>query len=39
MTKNKKKRMLLIQPTIYDDKGILVKKRKLYFVGLAHPLL
>ena len=33
------KKILFIQPTIYDDKGILVKKRKLYFVGLAHPLL
>ena len=33
------KKILFIQPTIYDDKGKLVKKRKLYFVGLAHPLL
>lgn len=33
------KKILFIQPTIYDDKGKLVKKRKQYFVGLAHPLL
>lgn len=33
------KKILFIQPTIYDDHGKLVKKRKLYFVGLAHPLL
>ncbi len=33
------KKILFIQPTIYDDKGRLLKKRKLYFVGLAHPLL
>ena len=33
------KKILFIQPTIYDDKGKLLKKRKLYFVGLAHPLL
>lgn len=33
------KKILFIQPTIYDDKDKLVKKRKLYFVGLAHPLL
>lgn len=32
-------KILFIQPTIYDDKGRLVKKRKQYFVGLAHPLL
>jgi radical SAM superfamily enzyme YgiQ (UPF0313 family) len=34
-----KKKVLFIQPTIYDDTGKLVKKRKLYFVGLAYPLL
>ncbi len=33
------KKILFIQPTIYDDKDKLVKKHKLYFVGLAHPLL
>lgn len=33
------KKILFIQPTIYDDKNKLVKKRKQYFVGLAHPLL
>lgn len=33
------KKILFIQPTIYDDNGKPVKKRKLYFVGLAHPLL
>ena len=37
--KNKEKRMLLIQPTIYDNNGKLVKKKKLYFVGLTMPLL
>ncbi|MDR1396561.1 MAG: radical SAM protein [Desulfarculales bacterium] len=34
-----KKKVLFIQPTIYDDRGKLVKKRRLYFVGLAYPLL
>ena len=33
------KKILFIQPTIYDEKGKLLKKNKLYFVGLAHPLL
>ncbi|MBE7077130.1 MAG: radical SAM protein [Clostridiales bacterium] len=33
------KKILFIQPTIYDDKGKLLKKNKLYFVGLAYPLL
>ena len=33
------KKILFIQPTIYDDEGKLLKKNKLYFVGLAHPLL
>ena len=33
------KKILFIQPTIYDEKGKLVKKYKQYFVGLAHPLL
>ncbi len=34
-----KKKILLIQPTPYDQHGNLVKKNKLYFVGLALPLL
>ena len=29
----KEKRMLLIQPTIYDNNHLLVKKDKLYFIG------
>ena len=33
------KKILLIQPTPYDQHGVLVKKNKLYFVGLALPLL
>ena len=37
MKKNKK--ILLIQPTPYDQNGNLVKKKRLYFVGLALPLL
>ena len=34
-----KKKILLIQPTPYDQYGNLVKKNRLYFVGLALPLL
>ena len=34
-----KKKILLIQPTPYDQHGQLVKKSRLYFVGLALPLL
>ncbi len=34
-----KKKILFIQPTIYDDFGNLVKKHRLYFVGLAYPLM
>lgn len=34
-----KKKILFIQPTVYDDFGNLVKKGRLYFVGLAYPLL
>ncbi len=34
-----KKKLLLIQPTPYDQFGKLVKKKRLYFVGLALPLL
>jgi len=33
------KKILFIQPTIYDDFGRLIKKDRLYFVGLAYPLL
>ena len=33
------KKILLIQPTIYDEHGEPVKKSKLYFVGLGMPLL
>ncbi|MGM9875285.1 MAG: B12-binding domain-containing radical SAM protein [Bacilli bacterium] len=39
MKKKKNKKILLIQPTPYDQYGKLVKKKKLYFVGLALPLL
>ena len=39
MKKKKNKKILLIQPTPYDQYGNLVKKRRLYFVGLAMPLL
>lgn len=34
-----RKKILFIQPTIYDDFGRLIKKNRLYFVGLAYPLL
>lgn len=33
------KKILFIQPTPYDSKRNLIKKKKLYFVGLALPLL
>lgn len=33
------KKILLIQPTPYDNERKLIKKKKLYFVGLALPLL
>lgn len=39
MKKKKNKKILLIQPTPYDQHGNLVKKNRLYFVGLALPLL
>ena len=39
MTQTKKKKILIIQPTPYDQHGNLVKKKRLYFVGLALPLL
>lgn len=34
-----KKKLLLIQPTPYAQNGELIKRKKLYFVGLALPLL
>ncbi len=34
-----KKKILFIQPTPYDHEKRLIKKKKLYFVGLALPLL
>jgi len=35
-----KRKMLLIQPTIYDNgETHLIKKKKLYFIGLTMPLL
>ncbi len=34
-----KKKILFIQPTPYDSQKKLIKKKKLYFVGLALPLL
>jgi len=33
------KKILLIQPTIYSDDNQLIKRNKLYFVGLTMPLL
>lgn len=33
------KKILFIQPTPYDSDGKLIKKNKLYFVGLGLPLL
>ncbi|MGI6224982.1 MAG: B12-binding domain-containing radical SAM protein [Peptococcales bacterium] len=33
------KKLLLIQPTPYAQNGELIKRKKLYFVGLALPLL
>ena len=33
------KKLLLIQPSPYDKKHHPIKKKKLYFVGLAMPLL
>lgn len=35
----RKKQILLIQPTIYDNSGKLIKKNMLYFIGLTMPLL
>ncbi len=39
MSAEKKHKILIIQPTPYDQYGNLVKKSRLYFVGLALPLL
>ena len=39
MSERTKHKILLIQPTPYDQYGNLVKKNRLYFVGLALPLL
>lgn len=33
------RKILFIQPTPYDSNGKLIKKKKLYFVGLALPVL
>ena len=33
------KKILFIQPSIYDDWGRVVKKKRLYYVGLAYPVL
>lgn len=35
----KKKKILLIQPSPYDQNHMPIKKNRLYFVGLAMPLL
>lgn len=32
-------KLLFIQPSCYDDNGVVIKKRTLHFVGLAFPLL
>lgn len=34
-----KQKILFIQPSCYDEQGRVIKKRTLYFVGLAFPLL
>ncbi len=34
-----KQKILFIQPSCYDDHGVVIKKRTLHFVGLAFPLL
>ena len=34
-----KKKLLLIQPTPYNGNGELIKRKKLYMVGLALPLI
>jgi radical SAM superfamily enzyme YgiQ (UPF0313 family) len=39
MNSLKKTKILLIQPSPYTPRGNVIKKRRLYFVGLALPLL
>ena len=34
-----KKKLLLIQPTPYDLRGRVIKKKRLYFVGLSLPII
>lgn len=34
-----RRKVLFVQPTIYDDHGRLVRKSRLYFPGLAYPVL
>jgi len=34
-----RRKILFVQPSIYDDRGGLLKKSRLQFVGLAYPLL
>ncbi|MEJ2547047.1 MAG: radical SAM protein [Gemmatimonadota bacterium] len=33
------KKILFIQPSCYDDDGVVIKKRTLHFVGLAFPII
>lgn len=33
------KKILFIQPSCYDDQGLVIKQRTLHFVGLAFPVL
>jgi radical SAM superfamily enzyme YgiQ (UPF0313 family) len=33
------RKILFIQPSCYDDRGAVIKKRRLHFVGLAFPIL
>ena len=33
------RKILFIQPSCYDEQGVVIKKRTLHFVGLAFPLL
>jgi radical SAM superfamily enzyme YgiQ (UPF0313 family) len=32
-------KILLVQPSCYDDRGEVIKKRRLHFVGLAFPII
>jgi radical SAM superfamily enzyme YgiQ (UPF0313 family) len=34
-----RRKILFIQPSCYDDEGVVIKKRTLHFVGLVFPLL